>query len=228
LTSYQGRSLSIPSSAGRPEGRLAFPQGSVSKPRLSDGFRSAGWSGRPQVDLVTVPLLRRHVPVRAVRSSPGRPEDLSGLGWTPLMGFKDIAPPPIKMLCVHSQVGRNPPFGTEAPTSVLVPSLPFHPTPTVYSAQHLAGLLHPATGHGVRHVSGAVAVAQPEGCALASAPSSMAHTLRSFSLPGSCTVSPRSGPSRCWLPLVRTFCSRRRALSVRFHDSPNLRALSHQ
>jgi hypothetical protein len=66
-----------------------------------------------------------------------------------------IAPPPVRMPCVHSQVGRSPPFGLEAPASRLVPPLSFHPTPTVFSAQHPAGLLHPATGHGVRHVSGA-------------------------------------------------------------------------
>jgi len=66
-----------------------------------------------------------------------------------------IAPPPIQALRVHSRVGRSRPFGPEVPTSRLVPPLSFHPTPTVSSAQRPAGLLHPATGHGVRHVSGA-------------------------------------------------------------------------
>lgn len=59
-------------------------------------------------------------------------------------------------------------------------------------------------------------------------PSPMAHTLRSFSLPGSCAVSPRSVPSRCWLPLPRTICARRRAFPVRLVGSLNLRALSRQ
>ena len=45
-------------------------------------------------------------------------------------------------------------FGPEMPSSGLVPSLPFFPTSTVCSAKHLAGLLHPAADHGVRHVSG--------------------------------------------------------------------------
>jgi hypothetical protein len=76
--------------------------------------------------------------------------------WSGLLSWgSKIAPPPVRMPCVHSQVGRSPPFGLEAPASRLVPPLSFHPTPTVFSAQHPAGLLHPATGHGVRHVSGA-------------------------------------------------------------------------
>jgi hypothetical protein len=38
-------------------------------------------------------------------------------------------------------------------TSKLVPSLSFLPTSTVYSAHRPAGLLHPASGHGIRCVS---------------------------------------------------------------------------
>jgi hypothetical protein len=44
-----------------------------------------------------------------------------------------------------------------------VPPLPFHPTPAVYSAQRPAGLLHPATGHEVRHVSGPSLDRSPRG-----------------------------------------------------------------
>jgi hypothetical protein len=58
------------------------------------------------------------------------------------------------MPCVHSQMNRGPPFGPKLPRSGRVPSLPFLPAPTVYSARHPAGLLHPATSHGVRRVSG--------------------------------------------------------------------------
>jgi hypothetical protein len=60
------------------------------------------------------------------------------------------------------------------------------------------------------------------------APFPMAHTLRSFSLPGSRSVSPRFVPSRCWLPLPRAFRARCRAFPVRFPGAPNLRALIHQ
>jgi hypothetical protein len=68
---------------------LAFPTGSALLPKHWGGFRSAGWSGRPRVALVTEPLLQRRMPVRAVHSSPSGPEGPSGLGGTPLMGFKD-------------------------------------------------------------------------------------------------------------------------------------------
>lgn len=42
--------------------------------------------------------------------------------------------------------------GKGLPRPVHVPSLPFLTTPTVYSASDLAGLLHPATDHGVHLV----------------------------------------------------------------------------
>jgi hypothetical protein len=45
------------------------------------------------------------------------------------------------------------PFGSDLPGSELVPPLPFLPAPTVCSARRPAGLLHPAAGHGVRHIS---------------------------------------------------------------------------
>jgi hypothetical protein len=72
------------------------------------------------------------------------------LSW----GSSKIAPPPVQVPCVHSRVGRGPPFGPKQPHSERVPPLPFFPTSTVCSARHPAGLLHPASGHGVRHVSG--------------------------------------------------------------------------
>jgi hypothetical protein len=65
--------------------------------------------------------------------------------------------------CASTPGGPRPPFGPELPHSGRVPPLSFHPTPTVYSAQHLAGLLHPATGHGVRHVSGLARRSSEEG-----------------------------------------------------------------
>jgi len=45
------------------------------------------------------------------------------------------------------------PFGSDLPGSELVPPLPFLPAPTVFSARRSTGLLHPAAGHGVRHIS---------------------------------------------------------------------------
>jgi hypothetical protein len=71
------------------------------------------------------------------------------LSW----GSSKIAPPPTSAPCVHSRSNRNPTFGLKLPRLRLVPSLPFLTTPTVYAAKYRAGLLHPAAGHGVRHVS---------------------------------------------------------------------------
>jgi len=48
------------------------------------------------------------------------------------------------------------PFGSKMPPFERVPSLPFLPASTVCSAGPVAGLLHPAADHGVRHVSGLV------------------------------------------------------------------------
>jgi hypothetical protein len=46
-------------------------------------------------------------------------------------------------------------FGAALPSATHLPSLSFFPTSTVYSACCRAGLLHPATGLGVRAVSSA-------------------------------------------------------------------------
>jgi len=45
-------------------------------------------------------------------------------------------------------------FGPKMPPFELVPPLPFFPASAVFSAGEIAGLLHPAANHGVRHVSG--------------------------------------------------------------------------
>jgi hypothetical protein len=66
------------------------------------------------------------------------------LSW----GSSKIAPPPVQMSCVHSRVGRSPPFGSELPRSGLVPPLPlqrlrrFTPLDTL----QVCCTLHPAMG----------------------------------------------------------------------------------
>jgi hypothetical protein len=129
-------------------------------------------------------FFRDTLPVRAVRPASGgarrscRPR--SGLlSW----GSSKIAPPPVQMPCVHSRVGRGPPFGPELPYSGRVPPLPFFPTTAVYSTRHPAGLLHPASGHGVRHVSGLPLLFARRLGARARLPR-WRHTLRSFPLRG--------------------------------------------
>jgi hypothetical protein len=106
---------------------------------------------------------RDSLPVRAVLRASGptrrscRPR-FGLLSW----GSSKIAPPPVQMPCVLSRTSRGPPFGPKLPNSGRVPPLPFFPTTAAYSARHPAGLLHPASGHGVRHVSGSLRARCPK------------------------------------------------------------------
>jgi hypothetical protein len=86
------------------------------------------------------------------------------------------------MSCVLSRVGQGPPFGSELPNSVLLPPLSFFPTSTVYSARHPAGLLHPASGHGVRNVSASRPTPAPEGLGPLARLPRLRFTLRSVPL----------------------------------------------
>jgi hypothetical protein len=67
----------------------------------------------------------------------------------------------------------SPTIGPGLPPPGHVPSLPFLATSTVFSAQCLAGLLHPAADHGVRHVSGSITVTRP--CATDALPTRCLH-----------------------------------------------------
>jgi len=120
-------------------------------------------------------LLFRGVPVRAVQSVPANPKvDLDvpdsshGVHRSPLRRHD--------RRCVHTRPGRRPGFGSGLPHPERVPFLPFLPASTVSSAEggsedpslrQPAGLLHPAAGHGVHHVSdslvGLSAEPRPEG-----------------------------------------------------------------
>ena len=100
-------------------------------------------------------------PVRAVRIRRGRPEGRPRrpglLSWG-----SSIAPPPTRPSLRFTRLGRRPDFGSGLPRPEHVPLLPFLPASAVSSAASgsedplvrlSAGLLHPAAGHGVHHVS---------------------------------------------------------------------------
>jgi len=71
--------------------------------------------------------------------------------------YQRTAPPPTSPPCVHSQkrssLRLSAPFDQSIPSNRSVPSSPFLTTSTVCSARSFAGLLHPATSHGVHPVS---------------------------------------------------------------------------
>ena len=74
----------------------------------------------------------------------------------PLLGFQIIAPPSYLLMrsTPDSQtVTRLRVLGRTMPMALRVPSSPFFTTSTAFSRFKLAGLLHPASDHGVRPVS---------------------------------------------------------------------------
>jgi hypothetical protein len=226
LQSFAQRTVSLLPHGIRPPllklARPSSPTISQRQPRLKrvvvEAFCSAGgWPSprgvRPSwfgSNLVTWPLLQRLLSVRAVRPASDRTRRSrrlrSGLlSW----GSSKIAPPPVQMPCVHSRTSQGPPFGPKLPHFRHVPPLPFFPTTAAYSARHPAGLLHPASGHGVRHVSGPLPTLHPKAGSGARHPR-WRSTLRSFPLRSSTSrVTALRGPLavtasfRLW---VRTCC----------------------
>jgi hypothetical protein len=187
----------------------------------SDSAGPSAWIHVEGAKRFSTVLPRRLVPVRAVRmvGSPREP----AFHRTPLMGFVKDAPPPT------SQDESTPERAVArssvrcVPSRALVPSLPFHPTPTVSSSSCLAGLLHPAASHGVRRVS--MFAGETRGpTRRMRIISSTAHTLRSFSLTCSRTASSRPVPSRCLTGFADSLCR-----STRTTDSLlNLKVLLHR
>jgi hypothetical protein len=98
-------------------------------------------------------LLRRHVPVRAVCVFFVRRavSDIA-TSQTPLIGFVKDSPPSTSLWesTPERAVARS--SVRCVPSRALVPSLSFHPTPTVYSTHSFVGLLHPTANPGVRRV----------------------------------------------------------------------------
>jgi hypothetical protein len=131
--------------------------------------QAAAGRGLRACPLIWRRLLRAVLPRCAGRSvcrfSAAHPPGLQP-GRTPLLGLSKDHPSvdislarPLPALVPRKRVAST--FGLGLPPPRRVPSLPFLPASTVSSAQYLAGLLHPAANHGVRHVSGFVAVVSP-------------------------------------------------------------------
>jgi hypothetical protein len=133
--------------------------------------------------------------------------------------------------CVHSRLDRRPGFGPGLPHPGRVPLLPFLPASAASSAgvrsedrtlERPAGLLHPAAGRGVRHVSDSRSASRPSVTrrSFRSLPQ-WRRPFEAFSSPDSQTTSsppsPRGGvrspdgvPSRRW-----TSCAAVRVATVR-------------
>jgi len=184
-----GASSSLPewSAGGWPFPRV--PPEFRASPRI---LRGSSLSGTPEqqaarlCDSRACPLLRRRQ-FRAVLESCARRTTRhlavvrrTGLqpARTPLLGLSKDRPSadissarPLPVEVTRKRVHPTP--GPGLPPPGLVPPLLFFPASTVYSAQCLAGLLHPAADHGVRHVSGTFAVTPP--CATGALPTRCCH-----------------------------------------------------
>jgi len=152
--------------------------------------------------------LFRDTPVRAVRTAGDGPKAVSqqqdsshGVHRLPLHRHNRH--------CVHSRLSRRSGIGPEPPRSKLVPSLPFLPASTVYSAEpairrprafdglQVCCTLQPVMGF-ARFPSSCTAFWQPADVVFrCSKPFPLAKTLRSFSLSGSCPSRHRGVPPPC-------------------------------
>jgi len=124
------------------------------------------------------------------------------------LGIHPWYAPLYRLSRVRPLPGSELPFGDERATvRRSVPSSWFCTTSTVFPALGLAGLLHPATGSGVRCVS---AAPRPRGCrsdrvAVDGLPRNAFHTLRRIPPVSSRTASLRPLPSCCYLPIHTAF-----------------------
>jgi len=184
-----GASSSLPewSAGGWPFPRV--PPGVRASPRILRGSSLSGTLGQQaarQRDSRACPLLRRRQ-FRAVLESCAHRTARhlavvrrTGLqpARTPLLGLSKDRPSadissarPLPVEVPRKRVLST--IGPGLPSPGLVPSLLFLPASTVFSAQCLAGLLHPAADHGVRHVSGSFTVTPP--CATGALPTRCCH-----------------------------------------------------
>jgi hypothetical protein len=174
-------------------------------------------------------------PVHAVRSSSSCRQRRSTLNYSyqyelPLLGFPKIAPLPIKVCCVLSKrtSRRGSTLGMRLPSLIHGPFSSFLTTSTVCSASHRAGLLHPAAGCGVRHVSGLRRQNLPMQAPFPSIDSVLPQwrlTLRSLPLDkSSCHVTATDSLSLFQFA-ADSFARRKRRAPAPLHGPANLRAL---
>jgi hypothetical protein len=160
--SVGAEALASPLSAGRPAGRLVFPVGLRSLCRSSGGRIPVGWWVGTTTSRARDHASPSKTTCRFARSVPRlRARRPGGPGGTPLMGFKDR--PSADTCTVRPLPGRPKPSlwpgGANLRTRSVL-AVPPDSDGLLRSAP--AGLLHPATGHGVRHVSVAVASCCPK------------------------------------------------------------------
>jgi hypothetical protein len=208
-------------------GLLAFPTrplrplwstGSLSSrfpdPRRPASPRGPTFAGRPRSPrtlrfyLEGVSLLARSkLAGRRTGGCPYPSDPLGLLSWgsqrSPLRRHKPCASTPTEPLRTQLRL-------KDRHVLLPVPSSPFLPASTVSSAQNPAGLLQPAAGHGVRHVSAPLQtlarVAAHKN--LPAVPPLWRPALRSFPLDASRTASPRPLPShRFGSPLLPRPCA---------------------
>jgi len=127
-------------------------------------------------------------------------------GQAPPTGLFKDRPSAVSRAGVLSHTLSPACFGSKVPPSVLGPSSRFLTTSTVCSTNPAAGLLHPASGHGVHRVSAITC------CHRRRFPTD-AHALQSLPLPSSCTsrrrgpLPPRRLPAASWFDLEAFFHS---------------------
>jgi hypothetical protein len=195
---------------------------------LGGGFRSAGGSGRPRVDLVTVPLLRRQragsrgpfLAARARRPGWSGLDSSHGVQRSPLRRYKYCASTPGSAEAFPSARRRQPPNSFRPCRSTRLRRFTPLSTLQVYCT------LQPAMGFAM--FLKRLRLLGPKAAAVRLLHPRWRRPFEAFPSLAASTVSPRPWPSRCSLPLLRTFRARCRAFPVRFGGSVNLRALSHQ
>jgi hypothetical protein len=170
---------------GSAVGSLAFPCQALPPDQLSrasSSRRSALTASRHVLFKDTPDLLRPFLRLRPKPKPPFRAPLLRFFKERPSADISSECPLPVAR-------------GSGLPLPERVPSLSFLPTSTVCSTRSLAGLLHPATSHGVRLVSSRPPTSAGRPTLLRGA----VYPPKRFPLRQRVSLSPGSLPSRRWI-----------------------------